>query len=342
MKALEVKNLKVIFPIEGGIVRAVEGIDIEIEQGQCVAIVGESGCGKSVTSLAVMKLLSTPPAIMRVDKLELGGVDIKDLSDKQMQKVRGKDVSMVFQDALTALNPVMTVGKQIDEIFLAHGNLNFETADGSGEKKHFNRKKEAKRRTIEALKLVGISDAEVRYKAYPHQLSGGMRQRVLIAMAFACNPHLIIADEPTTALDVTIQAQVLDILKDLQKKQNTSLMLITHDLSIVMNMADEIYVMYSGKIVERAKTRDLFVRPLHPYTMGLLGSIARLDDKRGRFVQIPSSLPCPFLKPTGCYFHPRCQYATDKCRQEMPVLEKLEGGRYVRCWHYKEIDYAKK
>ena len=342
MKALEVKNLKVVFPTAMGIVRAVEGIDIEIEQGECVAIVGESGCGKSVTSLAVMKLLSTPPAIMRVDKMELGGVNIKDLSDKQMQKVRGKDISMIFQDALTALNPVMPIGKQIDEIFLAHGNLNFETDGEEGAHKHFNRKKEAKRRTIEALKLVGISDAEVRYKAYPHQLSGGMRQRVLIAMAFACNPHLIIADEPTTALDVTIQAQVLDILKNLQKERKTSLMLITHDLSIVMNMADEIYVMYSGKIVERAKTRDLFIKPLHPYTMGLLGSIARLDDERGRFVQIPSSLPNPMHKPQGCYFHPRCQYATEKCKQEMPCLEELPGGRYVRCWNYKEIEHAKR
>ena len=242
MKALEVKNLKVVFPTEAGIVRAVEGIDIEIEQGQCAAIVGESGCGKSVTSLAVMKLLSTPPAIVRVDKLELGGVDIKNLNDKQMQKVRGKDISMVFQDALTALNPVMPIGKQIDEIFLAHGKLNFQAKEGE-ENKRINLKKEAKKRTIEALKLVGISDAELRYRAYPHQLSGGMRQRVLIAMAFACNPNLIIADEPTTALDVTIQAQVLDILKELQIKQKTSLMLITHDLSIVMSMADEIYVM---------------------------------------------------------------------------------------------------
>lgn len=341
MKALEVKNLKVIFPTEGGIVRAVEGIDIEIEQGKCAAIVGESGCGKSVTSLAVMKLLSTPPAIMRVDKLELGGIDIKDLSDKQMQKVRGKDVSIVFQDALTALNPVMTVGKQIDEIFLAHGKLNFQDGENAP-KKRFNRKKEAKRRTIEALKLVGISDAELRYKAYPHQLSGGMRQRVLIAMAFACNPNLIIADEPTTALDVTIQAQVLDILKDLQKKQNTALMLITHDLSIVMSMADEIYVMYCGKIVEHAKTRDLFLQPLHPYTMGLLGSIARLDDERGRFVQIPLSLPSPTRKPAGCYFHPRCQYATEKCMQDMPPLEHLENGRSVRCWNYQEIQNGKK
>lgn len=341
MKALEVKNLKVVFPTEAGIVRAVEGIDIEIEQGQCAAIVGESGCGKSVTSLAVMKLLSTPPAIVRVDKLELGGVDIKNLNDKQMQKVRGKDISMVFQDALTALNPVMPIGKQIDEIFLAHGKLNFQAKEGE-ENKRVNLKKEAKKRTIEALKLVGISDAELRYRAYPHQLSGGMRQRVLIAMAFACNPNLIIADEPTTALDVTIQAQVLDILKELQIKQKTSLMLITHDLSIVMSMADEIYVMYCGKIVERAKTRDLFVQPLHPYTMGLLGSIARLDDERGRFVQIPLSLPSPMRKPSGCYFHPRCSFATEKCKEDMPPLEKLDDGRCIRCWNYREIQNAKK
>ena len=340
MKALEVKNLKVIFPTEAGIVRAVEGIDLEIEEGQCAAIVGESGCGKSVTSLAVMKLLSSPPAIMRVDTLKLNGNDIKDLTDKQMQRVRGKDVAMVFQDALTALNPVMTVGRQIDEIFLAHGREHFRGQDGKflG---HFARKKEAKRRTIEALKLVGISDAELRYKAYPHQLSGGMRQRVLIAMAFACNPNLIIADEPTTALDVTIQAQVLDVLKELQRKQHTSLMLITHDLSIVMNMADEIYVMYCGKIVERAKTRELFKNPLHPYTNGLLGSIARIDDDSKRFVQIPSSLPSPMHKPEGCYFHPRCAYATERCRQEMPPLEQLEGGRCIRCWNYKEIRYDK-
>ena len=341
MKALEVKNLKVVFPTEAGIVRAVEGIDIEIEQGQCAAIVGESGCGKSVTSLAVMKLLSTPPAIVRVDKLELGGVDIKNLNDKQMQKVRGKDISMVFQDALTALNPVMPIGKQIDEIFLAHGKLNFQAKEGE-ENKRINLKKEAKKRTIEALKLVGISDAELRYRAYPHQLSGGMRQRVLIAMAFACNPNLIIADEPTTALDVTIQAQVLDILKELQIKQKTSLMLITHDLSIVMSMADEIYVMYCGKIVERAKTRDLFVQPLHPYTMGLLGSIARLDDERGRFVQIPLSLPSPMRKPSGCYFHPRCSFATEKCKEDMPPLEKLDDGRCIRCWNYREIKKKKK
>ena len=201
--------------------------------------------------------------------------------------------------------------------------------------------KKAREICIEALRQVGISNPEQRVDEYPHQLSGGMRQRAMIAMALASKPSILIADEPTTALDVTIQAQVLDILKDLQKKQNTSLMLITHDLSIVMNMADEIYVMYCGKIVERAKTRELFKNPLHPYTNGLLGSIARIDDDSKRFVQIPSSLPSPMHKPEGCYFHPRCAYATERCRQEMPPLEQLEGGRCIRCWNYKEIRYDK-
>lgn len=336
MKALEVKNLKVVFPTEAGIVRAVEGIDIDIDKGMCAAIVGESGCGKSVTSLAVMRLLSSPPAIVRVDKMELGGVDITKLNDKQMQSLRGKDIAMIFQDALTALNPVMPVGKQIDEIFMTHGKSYFKDKDGN-QIKDSELKKEVKRRTIEAMKMVGISDAELRYKAYPHQLSGGMRQRILIVMAFACNPHLIIADEPTTALDVTIQAQVLDILKKLQKEHDMALMLITHDLSIVKDMADKIYVMYCGKIVECANTHDLFSNPLHPYTMGLLGSIARIDDDSERFVQIPLSLPSPLHKPTGCYFHPRCKYATERCKKEMPQLEKLDNGRYIRCWNYRGI-----
>lgn len=341
MKALEVKNLKVVFPTEAGIVRAVEGIDIDIEEGICAAIVGESGCGKSVTSLAIMRLLSSPPAIVHVDKLELGGVDITKLNDKQMQKVRGKDIAIIFQDALTALNPVMPVGKQIDEIFLTHGKSFFKDENGN-QIKDADLKKEAKKRTVKAMKMVGISDAEIRYKAYPHQLSGGMRQRILIVMAFACNPHLIIADEPTTALDVTIQAQVLDILKKLQKEHNMSLMLITHDLSIVMNMADKIYVMYCGKIVECANTHDLFSMPLHPYTMGLLGSIARIDDEKGRFMQIPLSLPSPLNKPLGCYFHPRCKYATEQCKREMPKLEKLDDGRYIRCWNYRDIQNKRK
>lgn len=319
-KVLEIKNLKVVFPTEQGIVRAVEGIDLSIEKGKCVALVGESGCGKSVTSLASMKLLNPMTAAMRVDKMELCGEDMRALSDKEMQELRGKRVSMIFQDALSALNPVMSVGKQLDEIFIRHMKIP---------------KKEAKAHSIEALKLVGVPDAQVRYKAYPHELSGGMRQRVLIAMAFACNPDLIIADEPTTALDVTIQAQVLKVLSDMQKRYGTSLLLITHDLSVVAHMADEIYVMYSGKIVEKASTVEMFQHPLHPYTKGLIDSVAKMEDPKGKFVQIPDSLPNPMDKPNGCYFHPRCPYATEQCRKSMPRIRKLEG-RQVRCWRAEE------
>lgn len=314
---LEIKNLKVVFPTEMGLVRAVEGIDLEIERGKCVALVGESGCGKSVTSLAAMRLLNQEAAAVRADQLKLGGVDIRTLSEKEMQELRGKKISMVFQDALSALNPVMTIGKQLDEIFIRHLQLS---------------KKEAKNYSIEALKLVGVPDPQRRYKAFPHELSGGMRQRVLIAMAFACNPELIIADEPTTALDVTIQAQVLRVLSEMQKAHQTGLLLITHDLSVVVHMADEINVMYCGKIVEKAPTRELFQNPLHPYTQGLIGSVAKMEDEKGTFVQIPDSLPSPMNKPSGCYFHPRCPYAEERCRRQMPPLLETEDGRKVRCW----------
>lgn len=320
-KILDIKNLKVVFPMPQGLLRAVEGIDLSVEKGKCVAIVGESGCGKSVTSLATMKLLKPTEAVVRTDKMELDGIDITELSEAEMQKLRGGKISMIFQDALSALNPVMTIGKQLDEIYRCHLKLS---------------KKEARMRSIEALRLVGIPEPKMRYKAYPHELSGGMRQRVLIAMAFACNPELIIADEPTTALDVTIQAQVLKVLSDMQKTKGTSLILITHDLSVVVHMADEICVMYCGKMVEKASTYDLFKNPLHPYTRGLINSVAKMGDEKGEFVQIPDSLPNPMNKPQGCYFHPRCAYATDKCRQEMPCMETLENGRQVRCWNWRE------
>lgn len=315
--AIEVKNLKVIFPGIRGVVRAVEGVDFHVEKGECLALVGESGCGKSVTSLSCMKLLSGT-AVSRVDKLCLAGEDVTAYTDKQMQLLRGSRISMIFQDALSALNPVMTVGKQIDEIYLQHTHMS---------------KKEAKRNSVKALEAVGIPAPELRYHAFPHELSGGMRQRVLIAMAFACNPEIIIADEPTTALDVTIQAQVLEILARLQKEKNTALLLITHDLSVVRNMADRILVMYSGKIVEEAVTKDLFLDPLHPYTKGLMASVTRLNDEKGKFIQIPGHLPNPADKPTGCYFHPRCPYATDQCRSQMPHLREIKPGRKVRC-HY--------
>lgn len=318
---LDIKNLKVIFPNEAGIIRAVEGIDLKIDKGKCVALVGESGCGKSVTSLASMKLLDNTGAVVRADRMELCGTDIRSLSDKEMQNFRGKKISMIFQDALSALNPVMTVGKQLDEIYIRHMNVS---------------KKKAKAHSIEALKLVGVPDPVIRYKAFPHELSGGMRQRVLIAMAFACSPELIIADEPTTALDVTIQAQVLDVLVGLQKSQDTALLLITHDFSVVVHMADEICVMYCGKIVERAPARELFKQPLHPYTKGLIGSVAKMEDKKGAFVQIPDSLPSPMNKPQGCYFHPRCPCAKEQCRKCMPPMQTLESGRQVRCWLWRQ------
>ena len=315
---LKLRDLKVIFPAEQGIVKAVEGIDIDIREGECVALVGESGCGKSVTSLSIMRLLNTPPAIIQVDEITLDNEPIHEYSESKMQTVRGKQISMIFQDALTALNPVMTVGKQIDEVFLKHNNVS---------------KKEARQKTIEALRLVGIPEPKSRAKNFPHQLSGGLRQRVLIAMAFACMPKLIIADEPTTALDVTIQAQVLHVLSEMQKKHKVSLLLITHDLSVVAHTADVVYVMYSGKIVEKAKVQDLFETPHHPYTEGLLGSIPRLSDTKKHFVQIPDQVPHPMFKPSGCYFHPRCNYATDICKKKMPPLQTIEGGREIRCFH---------
>ena len=315
---LEVRNLKVAFPCPGGIIRAVEGIDLATKRGECVALVGESGCGKSVTALSIMKLLRTPPSVSRIDRLQLDGRDLTHLSDREMERVRGKDMAMIFQDAMTALNPVMTVGKQIDEVYRRHTSLG---------------RNEARERTVRALELVGVPEARARADSFPHELSGGMRQRVLIALAFACMPKLIIADEPTTSLDVTIQAQVLDVLKTMQQEHDVSALLITHDLSVVANMADTVYVMYSGKIVEQAAVQDLFTDPSHPYTQGLLASVPRLSDEKQAFVQIPDTVPHPMRKPTGCYFHPRCSRASDQCRNRMPRLEAVENGRRVRCWH---------
>lgn len=315
---LKLRNLKVIFPNAKGIVRAVEGINLDIDKGECVALVGESGCGKSVTSLSIMRLLNSPPAVTQVEEITLDGENIKDFSEGKMQDVRGKQISMIFQDAMTALNPVMTVGKQIDEVFLKHGNIS---------------KKAAREKTIEVLRLTGIPEPKSRAKNFPHQLSGGLRQRVLIAMAFACNPKLIIADEPTTALDVTIQAQVLHVLSQMQKEKNVSLLLITHDLSVVSHVANTVYVMYSGKIVEKANVEDLFMNPHHPYTEGLMGSIPKLSDTSRHFHQIPDSVPHPMHKPTGCYFHPRCRYATEECKHKMPPLIKVEDNRLIRCFH---------
>ena len=315
-KALDIKNLKVAFASQRGVIRAVEGVDLSVEKGECHALVGESGCGKSVTSLAVMKLLDPTAALVRADRHILCGVDVSDYGEKQMELIRGKKASMIFQDALSALNPVMTVGRQIDEILIKHLKL---------------KKKESKERSIEALASVGIPDPVARYRSFPHELSGGMRQRVLIAMAFACEPELIIADEPTTALDVTIQAQILALLKEMQEKHNTALLLISHDLSVVSHMADRISVMYSGKIVESADARDLIHTPSHPYTKGLMSAVVRIDDTKGKFTQIPGTLPDPANKPNGCYFFPRCNAACEKCAGIMPSLKEERPGHFVRC-----------
>lgn len=315
---LKVKNLKVVFPGTMGVVQAVEGIDLMIQPGECAALVGESGCGKSVTSLALMKLLNSPPALWKADEMTFDGKDLLSLSENEMLEIRGSDLCMIFQDALTALNPVMTIGRQMDEIFIRHSHMS---------------KKEARAASIHALELVGVPSPEQRYKDYPHQLSGGMRQRVLIAMAFSVKPKLIIADEPTTALDVTIQAQVLDILRTLQKENNTALLLITHDLSVVAHMADTVHVMYCGKMVEEAPLRTLFKEPKHPYTRGLMASVPSLKSIRSRYYQIPDHVPNPMHKPQGCYFNPRCEQCTEECRKAMPALKTLPDGSTVRCYH---------
>lgn len=307
-----------VFPTAYGLVRAVEGVDLDIYDRECVALVGESGCGKSVTSQSIMGLIESPPALTRVDTLEFAGKDLRDYTPKQMQEIRGKEMAMMFQDAMTSLNPVMSVGKQIDEMYIKHQGLD---------------KTEARKKTVKALELIGLPEPEIRAKDFPHQLSGGMRQRVLLAMAFACMPQLIIADEPTTALDVTIQAQVLKTLRGMQQGCGTALLLVTHDLSVVASIADRVYVMYSGKIVEKASVRELFKNPHHPYTVGLISAVPRLSDTRKKFTQIPGTVPHPMKKPEGCYFHPRCQYATERCKKEMPPLVKIDEGREVRCFY---------
>lgn len=319
-----VRGLKVIFPDERGFIRAVEGIDIDIPKGKCVALVGESGCGKSVTSLALMKLLPVPPALISVDEMTFKGIDIASYSDKQMEDMRGNRMSMVFQDPMTSLNPVMSVGRQIDEVLIRHNKAG---------------KEDAKKKSIELLRKVGVPAPEKRYDEFSHQMSGGMRQRILIAAAFACEPDLLIADEPTTALDVTIQAQIIDLIKELTRNNNMSILLITHDLGVVANMADIVYVMYSGKIVESGMMQDVFGNPFHPYTKGLLNSVPSiLEGSIGeRFTQIPHAVPHPIKKPKGCYFHPRCGYVTERCKERMPVIESIGEDRSIRCWNHDKI-----
>ena len=327
--ALEVEDLQTYFYTRAGLVKAVDGVDFSLWPGETLAIVGESGCGKSVTALSLMRLVPDPPGRIVGGSVRLAGVDLLALDEEAMRDVRGKDVAMIFQEPMTSLNPVLTIGDQIAEVLLLHERL------GRGE---------AWRKAIEMLRLVRIPEPEQRAKAYPHQLSGGMRQRAMIAMALACNPKVLIADEPTTALDVTIQAQIIDIILDLQRKLGTAVILITHDLGVVAETAQRVIVMYAGRKVEEAQVEELFARPQHPYTHGLMASIPRLalmrgeeEDAAGRLQEIPGMVPALTDLPEGCVFAPRCAFAEERCRQTYPAYEEKRPRHWAACWRSAEL-----
>ena len=314
---LQVKDLVTSFKTDRGIIRAVDGISFEIKKGQTVGLVGETGCGKSVTSLSILRLIQSPPGFVERGSINFDGKNILDLDDAGMRSIRGNRISMIFQEPMTSLNPVFTIGDQIGEVFRIHQSMN---------------KKQARAKSIEMLRLVKIPAPESRVDEYPHQLSGGMRQRVMIAMALACNPELLIADEPTTALDVTIQAQILDLMADLQKSLNMAILLITHDLGVVAEVCDYVMVMYAGKIAEQAPVKDLFKDPKHPYTKGLLNSIPKLGHKTEYLPTIEGQVPSLSKLPVGCRFQDRCPFVMDKCRVNEPVLIDVRPERKVACW----------
>ncbi len=317
MALLEIRGLQTHFKTPRGIARAVDGVDLTVREGEVLGVVGESGCGKSVMALSVLRLLPQPPAFFAGGQIRFRGTDLLRLSDEEIRRIRGNRISMIFQEPMTALNPVFTVGNQLSEVFRVHQRLS---------------RAEARQRAVEMLGLVGIPSPERRYRSYPHEMSGGMRQRVMIAMALACRPDLLLADEPTTALDVTIQAQILDLMKELREQLGTAIVLITHDLGVVAEMADRVVVMYLGRVVEEAATRELFERPLHPYTRGLLRAIPSVLEEKSELFEIPGTVPSPVDLPGGCPFHPRCPDSQEGCRRERPVLEEVRAGHRVACW----------
>lgn len=325
-KLVEVKNLKTYFYTEEGVIKAVDGVDYEIYPGETLGIVGESGCGKSVTSLSIMRLVESPPGRIEAGEIIFQGKDLAKLSQKEMRKIRGNDISMIFQEPMTSLNPVYTVGDQIIEAIMLHKSV---------------KRKEARKQAVEMLKKVGIPLPEQRIDEYPHQLSGGMRQRVMIAMALSCDPKLLIADEPTTALDVTIQAQILELMNDLKASYGMSIMMITHDLGVIAEVSDRVAVMYAGKVVEYTDVETLFEDPKHPYTWGLMNSIPKLDKEVNRLEAIPGSVPSPLNFPEGCKFNTRCPLAEGKCFRDEPPLEEAAEGHKVRCWRYKDLEKIK-
>lgn len=313
---LEVRSLSVHFFTEEGIIKAVENVNFEVYPSEIFCLVGESGCGKSVTALSILRLIPFPPGKIISGKIIFNGKEITLLNEKEMEQIRGNEISMVFQEPMTSLNPVFTIGDQIIETIELHKRLD---------------KREAKKRSIDILTKVRIPSAEKRINYYPHQLSGGMRQRAMIAIALCCEPKILIADEPTTALDVTIQAQILSLLKDIQRDMGMSIILITHDLGVVSEIADRLAVMYSGRIVEMAPIREIFDNPRHPYTKGLLESIPKIEEEKKRLNVIPGQVPNPLDLPNGCKFNPRCFMAVEECKREEPPLIQIYDNHFSRC-----------
>ncbi len=320
--ALEIKDLRISFGSDGKRVEVVSGVSVNIPKGKIVGVVGESGCGKTVTALSVMRLIPEPPGKIEGGEIIFDGADLLKYADRDMQSIRGNRISMIFQEPISSLNPVFTVGDQIGEALRTHLNIS---------------RKEEKSRVIELLKLVGIPAPESRINNYPHEMSGGMSQRVMIAMALACNPEVLIADEPTTALDVTVQAGILNLIDDLRVRLGMAVLLITHDLGIIAEVADEVYVMYAGKVVEQGFTADIFKEPRHPYTVGLLNSIPDLHENKEMLNAIPGVVPSPDNFPKGCRFQDRCPIVIDKCRTDEPPLDEIGKGHKAACWRSAQV-----
>ena len=322
---LEVDDLKMYFHTEDGVVRAVDGVSYTLDRGETLGVVGESGSGKSVTAMTIMGLISMPPGKIEGGDVRYRGRSILEMTEEEMQHIRGNDIAMIFQDPMTSLNPVYKIGKQVGEGLRLHRGYS---------------KQEALKRATELLDLVGIPEPEKRVNEYPHQFSGGMRQRVMIAMALACNPKLLLADEPTTALDVTIQAQVLETMKDLRKKFGSAMIMITHDLGIIAEVCDEVSVVYAGQIVEHGTLEDIFNHTMHPYTEGLFGSLPNIEDRKARLQPIPGLMPDPTNLPKGCPFSPRCKYCTEACKKDRPEKKWASDTHYVRCVRYDEPGFS--
>ena len=316
---VEFKDVHTYFYTEAGTVKAVNGVSYKIKEGETVCVVGESGCGKSVTALSLMRLIAAPQGEIVKGNINFDGKDITSLSEEEMMSIRGNDISMIFQEPMTSLNPVFTVGNQIMESIMLHQKLD---------------KKQARDKAIEMVKIVGIPRAEAIVDSYPHELSGGMRQRIMIAMALSCNPKLLIADEPTTALDVTIQAQILDLMRDIKQKTQTSIMLITHDLGVVAEMADYVVVMYAGKVIEEGPVNDIFKNPLHPYTRGLLKSKPVINQETDRLYSIPGQVPNPIGMKDSCYFHERCEHCMEICKTQIPTIKYYDEQHKISCFLY--------